>query len=47
MLFLQEDGRKRKLVIKIEFTPLPDLEIVPFLKGFLKNQHPLTQRLSS
>ena len=36
MLSLQEDGSKRKIVIKIEFTPLPDCNILLFLKGFQK-----------
>ena len=27
---------KRKMVTKIEFTPLPDCNILPFLKGFKK-----------
>ena len=26
----QEDGQKRKMVIKIEFTPLSDCNIFPF-----------------
>ena len=30
----REDSQKRKVVIKIEFTPLSDCRIVPFLKGF-------------
>ena len=34
----QEDGQKRKMVIKIEFTPLSlsDYKIAPFKKGFKK-----------
>ena len=37
----QEDGQKRKMVIKIEFTPLSDCNIFPFFKGFwgFKNKH--------
>ena len=31
VLYLYEDGRNRKMVIKIEFTPLPECNI---LKGF-------------
>ena len=31
---LLEDGRKRKKVTKIEFTPLSDCNILPFFKGF-------------
>ena len=37
VIFFQEDGQKRKLVIKIEFTPRshsPDCNIFPFKKGF-------------
>ena len=36
---LQEHGQKRKIVIKIEHTPLPDRDcnILPFFKG-LKNK---------
>ena len=30
----QEDGQKRKLVSKIEFTPLSDCKILSFFKGF-------------
>ena len=37
MLSLQEDGRKRKTVTKIELTPLSDCNISPFFKGFKKN----------
>ena len=33
VLYLQEDGQKRKMVIKIEFTPLSDCKIVS-VKGF-------------
>ena len=35
-LSLQEEGRKCKMVIKNEFTPLPDRKMLPFLKGFQK-----------
>ena len=31
---------KRKMVIKIEFTPLPDCNTLPFYKGFLKTDLP-------
>ena len=33
---LQEKTQQRKMVIKFEFTPLPDCNILPFSKG-LKN----------
>ena len=32
VLSFQEDGQKRKMVIKIEFTALSDCKIVPFKK---------------
>ena len=37
IISLQEFGQKRKMVIKIEFTPLshsPDCKMFPFKKGF-------------
>ena len=35
ILSLQEVGQKRKIVVKIEFTPLSlDRKIFPFKKGF-------------
>ena len=34
VLSFQEVGKKRKMVIKIEFTPLPHRKILPFYKGF-------------
>ena len=37
ILSLQEVGQKRKIVVKIEFTPLSlDRKIFPFEKGFKK-----------
>ena len=37
ILSLQEVGQKRKIVVKIEFTPLSlDRKIFPFKKGFKK-----------
>ena len=30
VLPFQEDGQKRKMVVKIEFTPIPDWNFVPF-----------------
>ena len=33
-LSFQKDGQKRKVVIKIEFTHLPDCNILPLFKGF-------------
>ena len=33
---LQEGGQKRGMLIKIEFTPLLDCNILPFLNGFNK-----------
>ena len=42
VISFQEDGQKRKMVIKIEFTPLishspdPDRKIFSFKKGFKK-----------
>ena len=44
ILSLQEVGKKHKIVVKIEFTPLshsPDRKILPFKKGFKKWQAPL------
>ena len=41
MLSLREIGQKRKMVVKIEFTPLshsPDRKIFPFKKGFKKEK---------
>ena len=32
----EEDGQKHKMVIKIQFTPFPDCNILPFLKGLKK-----------
>ena len=32
--FFQENGQKCKIVIKIEFTPLSDCNILPFFKSF-------------
>ena len=34
ILPFQEDGQNRKIVIKIEFTPLPYFNTLPFFKGF-------------
>ena len=37
ILFLKQVGQKRKMVVKIEFTPLSlDRKIFPFKKGFKK-----------
>ena len=33
MISFQEDFQKRKMVIKVEFTPLSDCKILPFLKS--------------
>ena len=40
VLSFQEDGKKRKMVIKIEFTPLSlsNCKIVHFKKGFDKSK---------
>ena len=38
ILSLKQVGQKRKMVVKIEFTPLSlDRKIFPFKKGFKKN----------
>ena len=36
VLSFKVDGQKRKLVVKIEFTPLPDCNILSFLKSLKK-----------
>ena len=36
VLSFQEDGQKRKIVIKVEFTPLSDCKSFSFKKGFIK-----------
>ena len=37
VLSFQEDGKKRKMGIKIEFTPRLDCKILLFKKGFKEN----------
>ena len=34
VISFKDDGQKSKMVVKIEFTPLPPCNILPFFKGF-------------
>ena len=45
VLSFQEDGQKHNIVIKIEFVPLADYNILPFLERVLKNEVKILNRL--
>ena len=43
LLKLKDDGKKRKIVVNIEFTPLPHCNMLPFQKVFKDHsQNPQT-----
>ena len=34
VIYFKDDGQKRKMVVKFEFTPHPHCKMFPFYKGF-------------